>query len=160
MSDWVKILDPNFINAEIIGKVGSSMVVTIKAVDQKETYDQQKGKKDLKWSVEFEECKPLVLNKTNIKTLMRIFGKDTNQCIGHKIQLVVEEVKAFGEKTTGIRIKEFSEVKCERCGKVILPAAGRTVDQLVEIGVKNTGKKLCLKCMQEVKKEMEAKQNG
>ena len=154
---WEKILDPNFINAELIGPPDSERVVTIKDVDFREAYDMKTNTKSMKQTLILEECKPLILNKTNRKTLLRIFGKeDPRFCVGHKIVLYVIATKVGGKPTTGIRIKEYTEMKCDMCGDVISPAAGRTVDQIVEISMRNTGKRLCLKCMRKEKARMDA----
>lgn len=158
LDSWEKIIDPNFINSELIGTVGAEKIVTIKDIDFAECYDEQSKSKMQKQTVFFEECKPLVLNKTNAKTLKRLFSPNDDNpanAIGHKVILKVESVKAFGKVTDAIRIKEYSETKCEGCGKVILPAAGKSVDELVEISKRNCGRALCLACM---KKEKE-KQN-
>lgn len=158
LDSWEKIIDPNFINSELIGTVGAEKVVTIKDIDFAECYDEQSKSKMQKQTVFFEECKPLVLNKTNAKALKRLFSPNDDNpanAIGHKVILKVESVKAFGKVTDAIRIKEYSETKCEECGKVILPAAGKSVDELVEISKRNCGRALCLACM---KKEKE-KQN-
>ena len=42
---WEKVLDPNFINAELIGDVGAEKVVTIKDIDFKEAFDQRSNSK-------------------------------------------------------------------------------------------------------------------
>ena len=36
---WEKIIDPNFINAELIGEVGDERTVTITDIDFKEAFD-------------------------------------------------------------------------------------------------------------------------
>ena len=112
LESWEKIIDPNFINVELIGEIGSEKVVTIKDIDMAECYDEATKAKIQKQTVFFEECKPMVLNKTNAKSLKKLFSPnsdDPRNAFGHKIILRVEEVKAFGKKTTGIRIKEYSE---------------------------------------------------
>lgn len=152
LESWEKIIDPNFINAELIGDVGSEKVVTIKDIDLAECYDEATKSKVQKQTVFFEECKPMVLNKTNAKTLKRLFSPnsdDPRNAFGHRVILKVEEVKAFGKKTTGIRIKEFSEEKCPVCGKAILPYAGKTVAEIKEISKRNLGSVMCGLCMKE-----------
>jgi hypothetical protein len=152
LESYEKIIDPNFINAELIGEVGAERVVTIKDIDMAECYDEQTKSKVQKASVFFEECKPMVLNKTNAKTLKRLFSPnsdDPKNAFGHKVILKVEEVKAFGKKTTGIRIKEYSEEKCPVCGKAILPYAGKTVAEIKEISKRNLGEIMCGLCMKE-----------
>ena len=150
LESWEKIIDPNFINAELIGDIGAEKVVTIKDIDMAECYDEGTKQKLQKQTVFFEECKPMVLNKTNAKTLKRLFSPnsdDPRNAFGHRVILKVEEVKAFGKKTTGIRIKEFSEEKCPICGKVILPYAGKSVAEIKEISKRNLGQVMCGLCM-------------
>lgn len=156
LPSWEKIIDPNFINAELIGDVGAEKVVTIKDIDMAECYDEQSKSKVQKQTVFFEECKPMVLNKTNAKALKRLFSPNSDNpadAFGHRVILKVEEVKAFGKKTTGIRIKEFSEEKCPVCGKAILPYAGKTVAEIKEISQRNLGQVMCGECMKNKAKE-------
>ena len=160
IESWEKILDPNFINAELIGPVGSERVVTIKDIDYRETYNQRKKAKEQKQCLILEECKPMVLNKTNTKTLIRLFGSENPAaCVGQKIVLYVADVPVAGDMTTGIRIREHSESKCDECGKIIKPAAGKSVAELIDISKRNTGRTLCLECMKKAKEKMNAEQN-
>lgn len=161
IESWEKIIDPNFINAELIGEVGAEKVVTIKDIDFMECFDSRSNSKISKQAVAFEECKPMILNKTNAKMLKKLFSPnddDPKLCIGHKVVLYVVSVKVGGKQTTGIRIKEYSEEKCADCGKAILPAAGKSVAELIEISKRNCGRQLCLACMQKVAEE--EKSNG
>lgn len=156
LDSWEKVIDNNFISAEMVGTAGAEKVVTIKDIDFAECYDDQKKMKVQKQTVFFEECKPLVLNKTNAKMLKRLFSPnsdDPKDCVGHRIVLKVESIKAFGKTTDAIRIKEFSEEKCPVCGKVILPYAGKTVEQIKEISKRNLGKIMCGECMKNQAKE-------
>lgn len=156
IESFEKIIDPNFINAELLGDVGTERVVTIKDIDYMECFDSKTKNKVEKQAVSFEECKPMILNKTNAKTLKKLFSPnedDPKKCIGQKIVLYVVSVKVGGQQTTGIRIKEYSEEKCADCGQAILPKAGKTVTELIEISKRNCGRQLCLACMQKVAAE-------
>ena len=156
LPSWEKVIDPNFICAELIGEVGAERVVTIKDINMAECFDERTQQKVQKQTVFFEECKPMVLNKTNAKTLKKLFSPNSDtpsDAFGHRIVLKVEEVKAFGKKTTGIRIKEFSEEKCPVCGKVILPYAGKSVAEIKEISQRNLGQVMCGECMKNKAKE-------
>ena len=156
IESWEKIIDPNFINAELIGEVGKEVVVTIKDIDFMECFDSRTNSKVQKQAVAFEECKPMILNKTNAKTLKKLFSPnddDPKLCVGHKVVLYVVSVKVGGQQTTGIRIKEYSEEKCSDCGQAILPKAGKTVAELIDISKRNCGRQLCLACMQKVAAE-------
>ena len=156
LNSWEKIIDPNFISAELIGTEGAEKVVTIKDIDFAECYDEQTKRKVSKQTVFFEECKPMVLNKTNAKALKKLFSPNSNNpadAIGHKVILKVEKIKAFGKVVEAIRVKEYSEEKCSDCGKAIMPAAGKSVAELIEISKRNCGRQLCLSCMQKVAAE-------
>lgn len=155
---WEKVLDPNFINAELIGDIGAERIVTIKDIDYREAFDQKSNSKAMKQSLCFEECKPMILNKTNTKTLIKLFGADgagPRACIGKKVVLYVASVKVAGKATTGIRIKEYTEVKCDDCGRAIKPLPSKAVYELVEVSKRNTGRVLCLECMKKEKQRME-----
>ena len=156
LPSWEKIIDPNFINAELIGEEGVEKVVTIKDIDMAECYDEQTKTKIQKQTVFFEECKPMVLNKTNAKALKKLFSPNSDNpadAFGHRVILKVEKVKAFGKVTTGIRIKEFSEEKCPICGNVILPYAGKSVQEIKDISERNLGQVMCGECMKNKAKE-------
>lgn len=156
LESWEKVIDPNFISAELIGTSGAEKVVTITNIDFAECYDEQKKQKVQKQTVFFAECKPLVLNKTNAKMLKKLFSPNSDSpsdCVGHKVILAVESIKAFGKQTDAVRIKEYSETKCEGCGKAILPMSGKSVADLVEISKRNCNKVLCVACMKKFKEE-------
>ena len=156
IESWEKIIDPNFLSAEIIGEAGAEKVVTIKDIDFAECYDEKTKQKVQKQSVFFEETKPLVLNKTNSKKLKKLFSPnsdDPREAIGHKVVLKVERIKAFGKEVDAIRIQEYSEEKCPICGKAILPYAGKSVAQIKEISQRNLGEIMCGECMKQKAKE-------
>ena len=159
---WSEALDSHYVNSELLGDVGTERVVTITEVEKDaEFFSQQKNKKETGLAIHFAECKPLIANATNTKTLMRLFGganEDVSKCYGKRVILYVTETKVAGKMRPCIRIKEFSETKCEECGEVILPASGKTVEQLTEISKRNcNGKTLCVACMRKYK---EAQENG
>lgn len=156
IDSWEKVIDPNFINAELLGSVGAEKVVTITDIEYAECYDEKTKSKVQKQSLFFNECKPMVLNKTNAKTLKKLFSPDDDNpknCIGKKVVLYVVALKVAGKPTTGIRIKEYSEVKCEECGKPISPYAGHGIAEVIDISNRNFGKCLCGECMNKKAKE-------
>lgn len=164
IKSFIEILDPNFINSELIGELGSEKVVTIKCFEQASFYDSKAGRTATGAAVYFEECLPLLLNSTNTKMLKKLFSPnsdDTSNAIGHKVILYVTQTHkpggSRGEMTNCIRIKEYSEEKCSDCGQAILPKAGKTVAELIDISKRNCGRQLCLSCMQKVAAEKGAK---
>lgn len=159
---WSEALDPNYVNSELLGEVGTEKVVTITEVEKDaEYYDQQTHSTKKGLAIHFKEAKPLLANATNTKTLMRLFGganEDVSKCYGQKVILYVTTTKVAGKVVNCIRIKEYTETKCEECGSVLKPVSGKTVAELIEISKRNTNKILCVKCMQEYKKKQEGEQ--
>lgn len=154
---WTKIIDPNHLSAEVLGAVGTEKVVTIKEIKFDECFDNVTKTKTSKYCAFFDEdIPPMILNKTNSKTLKRLFSPNSDDetlCYGHKIILTVESVRFGREQTTGIRIKEFSEEKCPVCGEVIFPYAGKTVEEIKSMSKDHFGSVMCGKCMNKKAKE-------
>ena len=72
---------------------------------------QQKGKptpvhKPVLFFKAPRECKALVLNKTNWKTIAQVLGTDeTDEWAGRQITLYATEVESFGEMTMAVRVR-------------------------------------------------------
>lgn len=152
---FVKIIDPNFLNAELIGEPGAYITVTIKDIDYREAFNKKTNQSEMRQALIFEgDMKPLLLNKTNAKTLKRLFSPNEDKpenCLGKTIELYVERTKVGREMTTGIRIREHSGEKCDQCGKEIRPLMSMSVAETVDYSRKHTGKKLCIDCMRKWK---------
>lgn len=83
---------------------GEDRVFTIKQI-RMETIG--KGEKEQKLVIFFEdEEKGLVCNKTNAKTIAKLYGGDTDEWPGKKIILFPTEVEFQGEPTMAIRIRQ------------------------------------------------------
>jgi len=52
-----------------------------------------------------ERPKMLILNKTNVKALVKVLGPETNDWVGAKVALGVEDVRVGRESVPSIRIK-------------------------------------------------------
>jgi hypothetical protein len=76
---------------------GRDTVLTIKSV-RAEIIEGENNRKDKRPIVYFEEdSKPLVLNKTNAKVIIKLYGADYAKWPGKRITLFPTKVKAFGE---------------------------------------------------------------
>lgn len=156
---WEKVINPNFLNAEIIGDVGAETVATITDIERSEAFNPRTSKSDEVICLFTAEHKPLILNKTNRRTLKKLFGAaEPSKCVGKKIVLYVAPVSVGGNQTTGIRIKEYSEIHCEDCGEIINATRRYSVAELVDISKRNTGKVLCVSCMRNYNKSNEEAQ--
>lgn len=85
---------------------GQDWVVTIKHVSM-EPIKSQDGKEKDKFILHFNECKPLVLNKTNMTTLIKLFKtNESDEWVGKKITLYVkDDVEFGGELVSAVRIR-------------------------------------------------------
>lgn len=64
------------------------------------------GKKQLCFVAYFDgQSKPMVLNKTNCKTIEKLYGPIIEQWIGKQITIESKKVKAFGEMVDALRVK-------------------------------------------------------
>ena len=79
---------------------GDGILVTIR--DFKKENVGREDESEIKWVIHFDECKPMVLNSTNIALIEKALGTDeTDDWIGHKIVLFNDENVSFGGKVTG-----------------------------------------------------------
>jgi hypothetical protein len=92
--------------------VDGDMVVTISSdspVEYREFKAPGKATPDSKPVLYFKGpkgTKPLILNKTNWKTIGQVLGSDdTDDWAGQSITLYATEVDSFGEKMMGIRVR-------------------------------------------------------
>lgn len=84
---------------------GKQFELTIKSVSEDEL-PNHKGLMEKKYVVHFKETeKGLVLNKTNAKTIINLYGRETNDWAGKRVTLYAEKVKAFGEMHNAVRVK-------------------------------------------------------
>jgi hypothetical protein len=85
--------------------VGRSVTLTMTSVITEQLPDHQ-GKPQTKYVLHFRETKKgLILNKTNAKVVIGLYGRDTDGWTGQKITLYSEEVKAFGKLHNAARVR-------------------------------------------------------
>lgn len=85
--------------------IGKKVNQTMSHVNQ-EKLPNGKGGEEMKYVLYFKETKKgLVLNKTNVKRIIKIAGSDdTDDWKGKTICLYAEKVKAFGETHDAVRV--------------------------------------------------------
>lgn len=104
---WKKTTNPDYLGAYAFDD-GKDMIVQVKDV-KIESIQNQQGKED-KPVLFFEgNVKPLILNKTNMKTIEAVTGSPYfDGWVGKKLQLYVTQVSGFGTITDAVRIREFA----------------------------------------------------
>lgn len=167
MTHWKKLTNPNYLGAYSI-EDGKDLILTIGTVAN-ETVVGVDGKKEECTVCHFLErgVKPMILNATNMKMITKLLNTPyIEQWHGHKIQIGVEKVKAFGEIVEALRVRNKLPVerteplpKCEKCGGNIVSAKGMTPEQVAEYTKATYGQRLCGKCAAAAYKEKEEASN-
>lgn len=150
MTHWKKLTNPDYLGAYSL-EDRQDIILTIGRV-QSETVTGPEGKKEECLVCHWQEReKPMILNSTNAKMIEKLLGTPyIEQWTGHRIQIGVEKVKAFGDIVDALRIRSFLpkavNVICERCGGEIRPAHGMSSEQLAAYTHRKYGAALCADC--------------
>lgn len=134
-----KLRNPNYLGGWDLqdenGKT-TDIIVTIKEVKSEFVFNQKAQMEEPVLTVFFNECKPIILNATNRKTLKKV--TDTSyieEMAGKRIQLTTKRIKAFGEFHDAIRIVNLvpenlkvEEVDIKKC--ITGLRASKTLDEL------------------------------
>jgi len=101
---WKKATNPKFLGAWDFEE-GSTPVVKILKVTEEEVMNLD-GKKEPCIIMYFEGCKPMILNKTNMKAISKSVGSAKfEDWLNQEVTLFTCQVKAFGDTVDAIRIK-------------------------------------------------------
>lgn len=118
-TSWKSLVD--WKNLSSSSMVEEETTLTIKSI-QKEEIVSNNGKKEIVAVCRFADSDlPMVLNKTNMRTLESMFMTDKiEDWYGKKIVVYVQQGIKFGkELVSGLRIKPVPKRLCSVCGKVI-----------------------------------------
>lgn len=107
---WKSQVNPDYLGSYAIPPNGS-LVLTIKSVS-KEIVPNPAGEKKECLVIHFtENVKPMVCNRTNGKNIQKALKTPyIEQWAGQKIELYSSKVKAFGEVTDAIRVRDYPVV--------------------------------------------------
>ena len=106
-----KIKDPNFLGSwDLMLENGSygKLVLTIEKAGTQEVVDH-KGQKTSEAVVNFKGYKPMILNHTNVRAIVKATGSPyIEDWAGKPVTLYVKKVKAFGEMHDALRIEPLA----------------------------------------------------
>ena len=155
--------NPNYMGDYSIPE-GCDLVATIDYVAQEKVVGVG-GKSEMEVVAHFSDGnKPLILNKTNMKTIQKIYKTPyIEDWKGRKIQIYYDPTVKFGRETVGgLRIRSFVPAQqkvslvCADCGGIIAPALGKTAEYLSMYTHKTYGKELCAECAKKEKAKLDA----
>lgn len=127
---WKKHFNYDFLGTYAL-EDGKDLILTIAELKDEEVTDPN-GKKSTCFVAHFKEKqKPMILNRTNCKTIQKLYKTPyTELWVGKQIQVYAKEgISAFGSVTDGLRIREFipKPVDREANKKAELKADIRTI---------------------------------
>ena len=155
--------NPNYMGDYSIPE-GRDLVATIDYV-QKEKVTGVGGKTEEEVVAHFSDGnKPLILNKTNMKTIQKIYKTPyIEDWKGRKIQIYYDRAVKFGRDTVGgLRIRpviptqQSVSLVCADCGQAITAAFGKDAEWVSKYTHQNYGKELCAVCAQKLKEKQDA----
>lgn len=92
-----EMVESKFLKKE---EAADGILVTIKGVEKRDVGTE--AEPEQKWCLMLEECKPLVLNSTNLALLEKALASDdSDEWVGKKVVLYNDENVSFGGKLTG-----------------------------------------------------------
>lgn len=141
---------------------GNDIILTIKSVNEKVVVGNDGKEAKCIVATVCEDYKPLILNKTNIRTIEKDlkYGPFVEDWIGKKIQVYATKTKAFGDLKDTFRIRpsipKEKSVPCNQCGKQINSTKGQ--DGIIytseQVSKKLNG--LCLECWNKARNKDES----
>jgi hypothetical protein len=92
-----EMIESKFLKKE---EAGAGILVTVVGVEKRDVGTE--AEPEQKWCLLLQECKPLVLNSTNLALLEKSLGSDdSDDWVGKQIVLYNDENVSFGGKLTG-----------------------------------------------------------
>ena len=171
---WKKLVDTNYLGSWNI--TNGKLVLQIASVKKERIFNQTKNAEESCIVAYFtdETYKPMILNKTNCKTLQKLTGSPNIEKWAVRVEIKTEKVKAFGEVVDALRISktapqaeskpqqeqqtkptEAEPHKCEDCSAVVTEFGGYSAQQVALSTKGKYGRVLCSECAKKAKEEME-----
>ncbi len=162
---WKKMVNMDYLGTYSLDD-GQDLTLTIDYVRQ-EVVTGNSGRKEQCMVAHFKEnVKPMILNRTNAKTITKVtsspYIEDWN---GKKITLYADTTRFGGDIVECLRIRPYapvvqrntkqtvpeqpSDLICENCGKPITAAYGKSAEGVAELTTAKYGKRLCAACAKE-----------
>lgn len=168
---WKKLVDTNYLGSWDI--TSGRMTLIIANVKKERIFNQNKNAEESCIVASFtdERYKPMILNKTNCKTMQKLTGTPyIEKWAGQRIEIKTEKVRAFGELVDALRINktapeveskpqtvtelpkiESEPLKCEDCSGAITEYGGYKPEQIALSTKGKYGKSLCWECAAKAK---------
>lgn len=107
LTHWKKLINPEYFGAYALPN-GEDLTVTIEAV-RLETITVQGGKKEEHMIAHLAGYKPLILNRTNSKSINKLYGPFIEHWAGKPVTLYASTTKMAGDIVECVRIRPTVE---------------------------------------------------
>jgi hypothetical protein len=152
MTHWKQLANYDYLGAYSLGDK-KELTITIKDIKQ-ELVTGNAGRKETCIVAYFSDNdKPMILNKTNCKTIQKVYGTpNIEEWRGKKITIFASTTSLAGETVECLRIRPYLPVadkpapKCADCGCDITAVGKMTAEATAIYTEKKYGVKLCAKC--------------
>lgn len=156
MTHWKKLTNPNYLGSYAF-QPGEEKAVTIANVGLEDVTSPDGASEKVIVAHFQQQEKPLILNKTNCKTIEKLAGTpDIEQWPGIGLILCVQRVKAFGELVEAVRIRPVKPFTCSDCGGIITGFNGKSHAEIRDYTKKKYKRQLCAKCAEAASKSEKA----
>lgn len=150
---WKQMHNPDYLGAYALNP-GEDMILTIKLVRQETVTGPDNRKEECAVLHFVENVKPMILNVTNSKTIQKLHKTPyIEDWAGRKIQVYIDQVKAFGDVVEALRIRPFLPKQsgpvtttCADCSATLEDYNGATAEQIAKHTLRKYGKVLCTSC--------------
>lgn len=151
MEHWKKLFNPHYMG-EWDFENGEEKPVIITDITQEQIFNQQSQQVEIVPVLHFSGEKPLIVNKTNAKTISKLHEEnDWHNWKGKAVILCVQKVKAFGEITGAVRVRPVKPYICADCGGIIAGYGGKSHQEIRDHTLKQYKKQLCAGCAMKAK---------
>lgn len=158
---WKNLTEMPYLGAySLVGK--KEMTLTIKEIKQ-ELVTGSAGRKETCIVAYFTDAeKPMILNRTNCKTISKIYDTPiVEKWQGKKITIYASTTSLAGETVECLRVRPYEPTqqkaapKCAECGCEISPAGKLSAEAVAVYTEKKYGSKLCAECAKALKNQIE-----
>lgn len=157
-----KLFNPDYLGAYSLDP-GKDMILTIKSVTVQTVTGPDNRKEECPVLFFVEPVKPMVLNVTNSKIIQKIYKTPfIEEWVGKKIQIYVDNVKAFGDVVEALRIRNIIpkdqtqiDLKCHDCSGTIVAFQGASAEQIAKATNGKYGVPVCGECAMKRKQAAE-----
>lgn len=158
---WKNLTEMPYLGAySLVGK--KEMTLTIKEIKQ-ELVTGSAGRKETCIVAYFTDAeKPMILNRTNCKTISKIYDTPiVEKWQGKKITIYASTTSLAGETVECLRVRPYEPMqqkaapKCAECGCEISPAGKMSAEAVAVYTEKKYGSKLCAECAKALKNQIE-----